>query len=126
MQYSVQITCSQFYQYMEFLLENKEYKLIRLSFISNEKILKERNIQNMEQYQKFFGLLNYNILANVSFDTTEINAYMNKFISFVNKILEENKKLEEERKKIEEEEEKKKEDELDEEIEEKKIMKMMI
>ena len=116
MQYCVQITCSQFYQYMEFLLENKEYELIRLSFASNEKILKERNIQNLEQYEKFLGLLNSNISANASFDTTEIDAYMNKFTTFVNKILEENKKLEEERKKIEEE--KKKENESEEEIEE--------
>ena len=49
-QYSVQITCSQFYQYMDFLLDNKEYELIRLSFKSNEKLLKERNIQNLKEY----------------------------------------------------------------------------
>ena len=110
-QYSVQITCSQFYQYMEFLLDNKEYELIRLSFKSNEQLLKERNFQNLDQYEKFLGLLDNNLPANAKYDPCEINAYMDKFTNFVNKILEENSKLEEMEAKKKEEEKKKKEKE---------------
>ena len=80
---------------MEFLLDNKEYELIRLSFKSNEQLLKERNYQNLKEYEKFLGLLDNNLHANAKYDPCEINAYMDKFTNFVNKILEENAKLEE-------------------------------
>ena len=108
-QYSAQITCSQFYQYMEFLLDNKEYELMRLSFKSNEKLLKERNIQNLKEYEKFLGLLDSNLPANAKYDPCEINDYMNKFTNFINKILEENAKLEELEAKRKEKEQKEKE-----------------
>ena len=118
-EYSVKITCSQFYQYMEFLLDNKEYELIRLSFKSNERIIKERNIQNLEQYEKFLSILDNNLPANAKYDPTEIEAYMEKFTSFVNNILEENKLYEKgvEEKEENEENEKKEENEEDEEEE---------
>ena len=121
MEYSVTITCSQFYEYMEFLLDNKEYELIRLSYKSNERILKERNIQNLKQYEKFLALLETNLPSNAKYDPTEIGAYMDKFTNFVNKILEFNDKLEKEKeKKRKEKEAKDKENEEKEEEEEEK------
>jgi hypothetical protein len=110
-QYCAKITCSQFYHYMNFLLDNKEYELIRLSFSSNEKILKERNFQNIDQYEKFLGLLNTNLSSNASYDPTDIEIYMYKFTSFINDILEENRKLEEKKRLEEEEKQKEKEKE---------------
>ena len=112
-EYTVQITCSQFYEYMEFLLDNKEYELIRLSFKSNEKIIKERNIQNIKEYEKFTGLLDTSLPSGARYDPTEIDAYLNKFTSFVNNILRYNEQLEEKEREKKEKEKNKKENEED-------------
>ena len=118
-QFSVKITLSQFYKYLQFLYDNKEYELMRRSFQSNKTLLKERSIQNWEDYVKFQHLLESNLPSTVKYPRTSIDSYMYKFTYFVNKILEENAKLEEERKKREEEE--KEQEEEEEEEEEEKI-----
>ena len=110
-QYSVKITCSQFYLYMQFLLEHKEYELIRRAFQSNKQLLRERSIQNINEYEKFLGLLDTNLPAGAKYEPIEIEKYMNKFTRFVNRILERNAKLEEEERKRKEEEEKKRKEE---------------
>ena len=109
-QFSVKLTCSQFYQYMEFLLDNKEYELMRLSFESNEKMLKQKNYQNPDEYEKFLGLLNTNLSSNASFDPTELDLYINKFTKYINEILEGKRRIKE---KEEEEENEEEEDDSD-------------
>ena len=94
-QFSVKLTCSQFYQYMEFLLDNKEYELMRLSFESNEKMLKQKNYHNPDEYEKFLGLLNTNLSSNASFDPTELDLYINKFTKYINEILEGKRRIKE-------------------------------
>ena len=95
---------------------------MRRSFQSNKQLLRERSIQNANEYEKFLGLLETNLPAGAKYEPIEIEKYMSKFTKFVNRILERNARLEEERKKREEEEKKRKEqeDESDEEEEEKK------
>ena len=109
-QFSVKLTCSQFYQYMEFLLDNKEYELMRLSFESNEKMLKQKNYHNPDEYEKFLGLLNTNLSSNASFDPTELDLYINKFTKYINEILEGKRRIKE---KEEEEENEEEEDDSD-------------
>ena len=122
-QYSAKITCSQFYLYMQFLLEHKEFELMRRSFQSNKQLLRERSIQNSNEYEKFLGLLETNLPAGARYEPVEIEKYMNKFTKFVNRILERNAKLEEERKKREEEEKKRREEMYDSDEEEEEKMK---
>ena len=122
-QYSAKITCSQFYLYMQFLLEHKEFELMRRSFHSNRQLLRERSIQNINEYEKFLGLLETNLPAGASYEPIEIEKYMNKFTRFVNRILERNARLEEESKRREEEEKKRKEQEDDSDEEEEERMK---
>ena len=122
-QYSVKITLSQFYKYMQFLYDNKEYELMRKSFQSNKTLLKERSIQNWEEYIKFQSLLESNLSSTVKYPRTSMEVYMHRFTYFVNKILEENDKIEAEQKKREEEEKKKKEEEEEEEEEEENTIK---
>ena len=121
-QYCVQITTSQFYEYMEFLLDHKEYELIRLSFKANERIIKERNIQNYNEYEKFLGLLDTSLPANAKYDPTEIGAYMEKFTTFINNILKQNELLEKEKKKEREKKRNKKKGEKKEQNEEENEM----
>ena len=116
---NVKITCTQFYQYLNFLLDHKEYELIRLSFEINEKVIKERNYQNSEEYEKFLGLLNSNLSPNACYDSTDIYEYMKKFEDIINLILEKNRQLEEKKKEKEDEEEEEEEDD-DDDVEEKK------
>ena len=124
-QYSAKITCSQFYLYMQFLLEHKEFELMRRSFQSNKQLLRERSIQNSNEYEKFLGLLETNLPAGARYEPIDIDKYMNKFTRFVNRILERNAKLEEERKKREEEEKKRREQEYDSDEEEEEKMKRL-
>ena len=115
-QYSVKITSSQFYQYLQFLYDNKEYELMRRSFQSNKNLLNERSFQNWEEYVKFQNLLESNLPSTVKYPRTSIDSYMYKFTYFINKILEENAKLEEEQKKRAEEEKKEEEEEEEEDF----------
>ena len=118
-QYSVNITLTQFYQYMEFLLDNKEYELLRKTFNDNSKLLEEKNVQNYKEYEKFKKLLDINLPAEAYYDPTMIDNYMNKFTIFINNILKKNAILEEEEKRKAEEKEEEDSEEEEEEEEEK-------
>ena len=104
---SVYITNIQFFKYLEFLLENKEYELIRKTFESNEKIFSENGYQNRE-HEKFANLNETFLPANMKFGKEDHLSYMKKFDTFIDNLVnhpiddenEENEKSEEEEKKL--------------------------
>ena len=120
-------TYEKFYQYMEFLLLNNEYELIRLCFSSNTKYINEKKTLYKNKFYKFNDLLERLINSDLKMEPTDEKAYIEKFDFFINKCFDSKNILDEKQKKIQEElekkidEEEKKEKEKEEEEEEQKL-----
>lgn len=118
-------TYEKFYQYMEFLLLNNEYELIRLCFSSNTKYINEKKTLYKNKFYKFNDLLERHINSDLKMEPTDEKAYIEKFDFFINKCFDSKNILDEKQKKIQEElekkidEEEKKEKEKEEEEEQK-------
>ena len=120
-QFCVKATYQQFYQYLQFLLENNEYELIRLSFDSNKKYVNEKRSLYKDKFYKFHDILDRYITTDIKLESSDYKSYLDKFDTVINQIFgeksflneEEKKKYEEIENKIEEEErqEKQKEEE---------------
>ena len=116
----------QFYQYLDFLLANGEYELIRLCFTSNPKNINEKVPYFKDKFYKYNELLDRNLNADAKQEFIEDKLYIEKFDSFINQIFGENNILNEtqknileelERKEIEEEKKLKEKEEREEEEE---------
>ena len=119
----IKTTYEKFYQYMEFLLLNNEYELIRYCFESNKRNVNEKKTLYKDKFYKFNELLDRNLISDVKQDLIDDKTYIEKFENFIRENFEEKKILNEtEKKKFEdmekkEEEEEKKEKENEEEKE---------
>ena len=100
-------TYEKFYQYMEFLLLNNEYELIRLCFSSNTKYINEKKTLYKNKFYKFNDLLERHINSDLKMEPTDEKAYIEKFDFFINKCFDSKNILDEKQKKIQEELEKK-------------------
>ena len=100
-------TYEKFYQYMEFLLLNNEYELIRLCFSSNTKYINEKKTLYKNKFYKFNDLLERLINSDLKMEPTDEKAYIEKFDFFINKCFDSKNILDEKQKKIQEELEKK-------------------
>ena len=100
-------TYEKFYQYMEFLLLNNEYELIRLCFSSNTKYINEKKTLYKNKFYKFNDLLERHINSDLKMEPTDEKAYIEKFVFFINKCFDSKNILDEKQKKIQEELEKK-------------------
>ena len=100
-------TYEKFYQYMEFLLLNNEYELIRLCFSSNTKYINEKKTLYKNKFYKFNDLLERNINSDLKMEPTDEKAYIEKFDFFINKCFDSKNILDEKQKKMQEELEKK-------------------
>ena len=116
----------QFYQYLDFLLANGEYELIRLCFTSNPKNINEKVPYFKDKFYKYNELLDRNLNADAKQEFIEDKLYIEKFDSFINQIFGENNILNEtqknileelERREIEEEKKLKEKEEREEEEE---------
>ena len=110
-QFCVRATYQKFYQYLQFLLDNNEYELIRLSFNSNQKYVNEKKTLYKDKFYKFNELLDRYITSDIKFESIDYKSYLEKFEFFIKQIFGENNFLNEEQKKIYEEIENKIEEE---------------
>ena len=126
MDFYVKGSYQQFYQYLDFLLANGEYELIRLCFTSNPKNINEKVPYFKDKFYKYNELLDRNLNADAKQEFIEDKLYIEKFDSFINQIFGENNILNEtqknileelERKEIEEEKKLKEKEEREEEEE---------
>ena len=83
---SVYITNIQFFKYLQFLLDNKEYELIRKTFESNQKNFSEFEYQ-ISEYEKFSSLLETFLPASSKFGNQDCFTYVNKFNHFINNLV---------------------------------------
>jgi len=107
----IRTTYEKFYQYMEFLLLNSEYELIRYSFDSNKNNVNEKKTLHKDKFYKFNELLDRNIISDIKQDLIDDKTYIEKFDNFFKENFEEKKFLNEKEKKKYEELEKKEEEE---------------
>ena len=121
-QFSVKASYKQFYDYMEFLLMNNEYELIRLCYNSNQKIVNEKVRYFKDKFYKFYDLLDRNFNIDNRQEFIDEASYIEKFCNFINQnfgedsiLTEEQKKIFEEEQRKEEEEERKEQEKLEEE-----------
>ena len=125
-EFHVKTTYQKFYEYMEFLLLNNEYELIRLCFSSNKKYVNEKTKFFKDKFYKFNELLDRNLSSDAKLEFLDEKTYIDKFDSFINEKIGEKSILNEAQRKIykitaekeEEEEKKEKEKEEKEELEE--------
>ena len=110
-QFSVKASYKQFYDYMEFLLMNNEYELIRLCYNSNQKIVNEKIRYFKDKFYKFYDLLERNFNIDNRQEFIDEASYIDKFCNFINLNFGEDSILTEEQKKIFEEEQRKEEEE---------------
>ena len=99
-QFCVRATYQKFYQYLQFLLDNNEYELIRLSFNSNQKYVNEKKTLYKDKFYKFNELLDRYITSDIKFESIDYKSYLEKFEFFIKQIFGENNFLNEEQKKI--------------------------
>ena len=115
----VKASYQQFYEYLEFLLSNNEYELIRLIFDSNKKNVNEKIKFFKDKYYKFNELLDRNFISDIKNDYIDEKSYVNKYDSFINETFGENSILTEDQLNIHKIIEEKEEEE--EEIKQKEI-----
>ena len=119
----VKATYQQFYDYMEFLLLNNEYELIRLCFHSNPKYVNEKIKIFKDKFYKFNELLDRNLNSDYKPEIIDENTYVDKFNISISRIFGEDSILSDiqkekfEKKLSKEEEEERKEKEKEEEEE---------
>ena len=107
----IRTTYEKFYQYMEFLLSNNEYELIRYSFESNKSKVNEKKTLHKDKFYKFNDLLDKNIISDIKQDLIDDETYIEKFENFFKENFEEKKFINENDKKKYEELEKKEDEE---------------
>ena len=110
-EFKVKATYQQFYEYMEFLLSNNEYELIRLCFNSNQKKVNEKIKIFKNNYYKFYQLLDHNLNSDFKQESVDEKGYVEKFNFFINETFGEKSILNDAEKKIQEEIERKQEEE---------------
>ena len=109
-EYKVKITDVQLFKYMNFLLQHRDYELIRLILESNINIINDNEYGENESYLKFKSVIDKTLPANM--ETENINTFdyikrYNFFEDFQNKnILKKLKKMKKEKEKEEKEEKK--------------------
>ena len=119
----VKATYQQFYEYMEFLLLNNEYELIRSCFNSNPKYINEKVKIFKDKFYKFNELLERTLNSDFKQETTDERTYVDKFNNSISQIFGEDSILSDVQKEIlekkhnKEEEEERKEKEKEEEAE---------
>jgi len=119
----VKATYQQFYEYMEFLLINNEYELIRSCFNSNPKYINEKVKIFKDKFYKFNELLERTLNSDFKQETTDEKTYVDKFNNSISQIFGEDSILSDVQKEIlekkhnKEEEEERKEKEKEEEAE---------
>ena len=119
----VKATYQQFYEYMEFLLINNEYELIRSCFNSNPKYINEKVKIFKDKFYKFNELLERTLNSDFKQETTGEKTYVDKFNNSISQIFGEDSILSDVQKEIlekkhnKEEEEERKEKEKEEEEE---------
>ena len=112
-EYKIKITDVQLFKYLTFLLQHRDYELIRLILESNSNIINDNEYGENESYLKFKSVIDKTLPA--SMETESINTYdyikrYNFFEDIQNKnILKKLKKIKKEKEKEKEKEEKKEE-----------------
>ena len=107
-EYKVKITDAQLFKYMNFLLQHRDYELIRLILESNINIINDNEYGENESYLKFKSVIDKTLPSNM--ETENINTFdyikrYNFFEDFQNKnILKKLKKMKKEKEKEEKEE----------------------
>ena len=104
-EYKIKITDVQLFKYMNFLLQHRDYELIRLILESNNNIINDNEYGENESYLKFRSVIDKTLPANM--ETEDINTFdyvkrYNFFEDIQNKnILKKLKKLKKEKEKEE-------------------------
>ena len=104
-EYKIKITDTQLFKYMNFLLQHRDYELIRLILESNNNIINDNEYGENESYLKFRSVIDKTLPANM--ETEDINTFdyvkrYNFFEDIQNKnILKKLKKLKKEKEKEE-------------------------
>ena len=106
-EYKIKITDKQLFKYMSFLLEHKEYELIRLILESNSMMLNENDYRENELYIKFKSVIDKALPVYMETEKISSFDYIKRYNFFkdienksifvkINKIKENNKKEEKE------------------------------
>ena len=110
-QFYVKATYKQFYNYLDFLLTNNEYELIKLCLNSNKKIVNEKIPYLRDKFYKYNELIDRNFNFDAKQEFTDELTYIDKFEEYINQNFGENSILTEAQKKLFEEKERKQEEE---------------
>ena len=83
---SVYITNIQFYKYLQFLLNNKEYELIRNTIESNKDSFSEKVFEKTE-FEKYSNLIETFLPASSKFGNQDRFSYIEKFTNFIDYLI---------------------------------------